>query len=100
MTFRFVSLVDFQGKLLGMTDAGAVWRFEPGFDGDNMPNGAPKWTHLAEGPTPEFSEDARLKALGQLTQDQRDCMALDELTQEERDSMLKSGFRPITEFRE
>lgn len=48
----FVSMVNFEGKLLAMTDAGSVWRFEPGFDASGMPNGVPNWTLLSGGPTP------------------------------------------------
>jgi hypothetical protein len=47
---NFVSMVNFEGRLLAMTDTGAVWRFQPGWDG--LPNDAPKWTPLADGPDP------------------------------------------------
>jgi hypothetical protein len=50
--FHFVSMVAFEGRLFGMTDTGAVWRFQPGFDGAGIPNGQPKWTHLSDGPHP------------------------------------------------
>ena len=46
----FVSMVNYEGKLLAMTDAGSVWRFTPGFDGIGIPNGPPTWTLLAYGP--------------------------------------------------
>lgn len=45
----FVSLVKFEGRLLAMTETGAVWRFDPGFKNGGIAEDA-RWTHVSEGP--------------------------------------------------
>jgi len=52
--FHFVSMVVFEGRLLAMTQYGAMWRFEPGFD---VLSGKPVWTRISDGPPVRTDSD-------------------------------------------